>query len=270
MTTISHKRRRKNSPLIPVAIILGLVVLVGGVILLRNPLASTVWVALEQGLFLGGRAGGSMSDFFAGFISKAVLEAENKRLRDTLATTSAMLLDRDLLYEENKELRARLRGTPVERDAFFAQVILHPPGTPYDTLILDVGKQDGVVQGNLVSPGGSVVIGTVDQVYHSTSRVLLFSAPGTTHNALLNNTTPLVVVGQGGGSMTAEVPAGVSVVAGDTVAFVGDSLHFSAAVVATEIKAGASFTTLYLSLPVNIFSLRFVEVLHNTALYEEE
>ncbi len=270
MTTISPKRRRKNSPLIPLGI--GGLIFIGLfiVIFFRSSVANVVWLALEQGIFLGGKTGESMGGVFAQFSSKAALETENRRLRDALATTSIALLDRTILEKENAELRARLGRSATTTQSIFAQVLLRPPGTPYDTLIIDAGRNDGVRQGNFVSPGGTIVIGTVEEVYDSAARVILFSAPGTSHNALLRDTIPVVVHGQGGGSLEAEVPAGEKVEVGDTVTFTGLTQHFSAQVVGTEQKEGASFTTAYLTLPVNIFSLRYVNVLPYTALYEQQ
>ncbi len=270
MTTISRKRKRKYSPLIPFTIVTLLVVLVLGVIIFRSSVANVVWLALEQALFLGGRTGDSMGGVFAQFTSKATLQAENDRLRAALATSSAALLDRQLLLEENRQLLARLGRKATTTTSIFAQVLLRPPAMPYDTLMIDIGKRDGVRTGNFVSPGGTVVVGTVEEVYDSTSRVVLFSAPGTTHQGLLSGTIPVAVRGQGGGSLLAEVPVGENVAAGDVVTFPGTTQHFSAQVVATEAKEGGSFITAYLSLPVNIFSLRYVEVLPNTTFYEED
>lgn len=270
MTTISPNRRRSTSPLLPLIIGVTVVVCVLGVIFFRTNVANVVWHVLQPSIFLSGKTGGVFGGIVAQFSSKAFLYAENNRLRDALATSTIQATDRDLLFKENQELRLLLNQPARETNRILADVVLRPPGTPYDTLIITAGKKDGIRVGNLVSPGGTLVVGTVAEVYDTTSRVILFSAPGSTHAGLLDGTIPVTVRGQGGGSLVAEVPVGQKVTEGGVVTFPSLGTRFSARVVATEVKEGASFTTVYMSLPVHLFSLQFVEVLTNTAIYEEQ
>ena len=197
--------------------------------------------------------------------SKAALASENDALRAELASTSATLADRNVLYQENLELKARL-----DRDGsmhtILAGVILRPPATPYDTLIIDAGEAQGVVEGALVSAGGTTLIGTVDEVFDSTSRVTLFSAPGQTYQALLMETSTdasvaITVQGQGNGSLVAEVPTTVAAAVGDSVVFPGVAGGFASVVVAVDEQSGESFESLYMRLPVDPEQLRYVEVL---------
>jgi len=270
MTTISHNRKRNTSPLLPLILIVLVVVAVVGIIFFRDSAASVVWRVLHPSIFLSGKAGGVFGGITSQFSSKAALYAENNRLRDALSTATIQNTDRDLLYAENQELRALLNAPQTDDDKVLADVVMRPPGTPYDTLIIAAGKNDGIRKGNLVSPGGTLVIGTIAEVYDTTSRVILFSAPGITHAGLLQGGTPVSVQGQGGGSLVAEIPTGENVSVGDEVTFPALGTRFSARVVATEIKEGASFTTVYMALPVSMFSLRYVEVLKNSAIYEQE
>jgi cell shape-determining protein MreC len=143
---------------------------------------------------------------------------------------------------------------------------MRPPGTPYDTLIIDAGKQDGIEQGALVSAGGNSYIGTVSDVYTSTSRVTLFSAPGSSHNVLVMLSSragtgiPVSLVGDGAGSMSARIPSATPVSVGDYVVVPGIAMAFAGTVSHVDKPAGDSFETLYVNLPVDLFSLQFVEV----------
>lgn len=272
MTTISPKRKRRNSPalLLYIGLLLGAFILF--ITVFRNTAANIVWHILEPGIYVSGKTGDAASGFFVQFSSKASLMRENERLRNALATTSVLLLDRNLLYKENQELRARFLRTPATTTVVLAEVLLRPPGTPYDTLIIDVGRQDGVREGNLVSPGGTIIIGRIDEVYDSASRVVLFSSPDEKHDGIIEGATPipLVVSGHGGGSLQAEVPSGEHVSVGSEVTFPALGGYFSAKVAAVELKEGASFRVLHLTLPVNIYTLTFAEVWLHTALYEQE
>ena len=192
------------------------------------------------------------------------LQDENAALRAALASTSAVLADRGVLYTENIDLKTLL-GRDASMHTLLAGVIMRPPATPYDTLVVDAGARSGVLQGSLVFAGGTTVIGQVDAVYPTQARVVLFSAPGESYQALLmqsaaHATVPLVVVGKGGGTMTAQVPAGTGATAGDTVVLSGIVGGYQSSVVAVDAPKGESFETLYLRLPMNPQELRFVEI----------
>lgn len=183
------------------------------------------------------------------------------RAQASLAAAEAKLADRDTLYAENIELK-RLLGRAAGRSVLLAGVLERPPGVPYDTLLIDAGANQGVVRGSFVSMGGSALVGTVDEVYADTARVVLFSAAGHTHQGTLTaqgKAVPVSVAGQGGGSMRAEVPAGTGAKAGDMVVLPGVGLGLTAAVAHVESRAGESFETIYFALPASL-NARFVEL----------
>ncbi len=186
---------------------------------------------------------------------------EATALRAQLAEATAALADRDALYREVADLRERLGRTDVPAPRILAAVLMRPPWSAYDTLLVDAGSSHGVALGDLVSAGQSGIIGRVSEVYAAQARVELFSAPGVTYQALLNGTVPVAVEGQGGGSMHADVPAGTIVAVGDTVEFPGLAGGIAAAVSAVDAKMGESFIGIYMTLPANPQELRYVEIL---------
>jgi len=185
--------------------------------------------------------------------------SDNQRLRAELASTTALVADRNALYQENLELKARLsRDASIQ--TILAGVLMRPPATPYDTLMVDAGSAEGVAQNMLVSAGGTTLIGSVDAVYAHTSRVILFSAPGQTYQVLLQGSVPVEMQGQGAGSLVGQVPAGTPVAVGDALLFPGIASGFAGSVSSIQASAGASFETLYARLPVDPLSLQFVEI----------
>ena len=250
--------------------ILALVVLILVVFLWRDGVASVFWRGAVPVRDARGGLSSDVGGVFAQFSSKAELAAENARLSDALASTSAALLDRDLLYQENLDLKLRL-GRDASVPTILAGVVMRPPAVPYDTLTIDAGQGEGVSRGDLVSAGGTTLIGSVDTVYAHASRVVLFSAPGQSYDALLSmtdqagvaTTIPVHVEGQGAGSFTAQVPSGTVVAAGNTILFSGIATGFVGFVSHVEANEGDSFETLYARLPVDPLGLRFVEVRRN-------
>lgn len=215
-----------------------LVILIGAAALWRDGLSGLFWQA--AGPLMQARMGGS------------ALEA-------ALASTSAALADRDILYLENLELKARLgRDAGVVR--VLGAVLLRPPATPYDTLVIDAGFVQSVAVGDVVSAGGTALIGTITHVYENTARVTLYSAPGAEHQALLRGSIPMTLEGQGGGSLRAQLPAATEASVGDAALLPGIAGGWSATVAVLERGEGDSFVTLYFQVPADIWSLRFVEV----------
>lgn len=230
-----------------------------GTFFLRTTLASVLWRVVSPVL-----AHNPLRYVSGQLTSKTTLLSQNEALTAALSSTKATLDDRALLYQENIDLKARM-GRDATIHTILSGIIMRPPGVPYDTLIIDAGKAQGVTVGNYVSAGGSMLIGEVDEVYATTARVVLFSAPGESHQALLLQTdaraaTPLTVEGQGGGSMVAEVPAHTMVAAGDAVVFPGIVEGMLGKIAHVDSKDGESFEKVYIQLPINPLTLRYVEV----------
>jgi len=223
-----------------------LVLLIGAAALWRAPLSEVLWRFMAP--VMQARFGG------------AAAPADPSRLE-------ALQAERDALQQENLDLKARL-GRDARAGRILGAVLLRPPATPYDTLVIDAGQAEGVALGDIVSAGGTIVIGSVSEVYTHAARVVLYSAPGQKYDALLRPSTPLgtrgtiplAVEGQGGGSLRAQVPAGTPVSVGDFALLPGIIGGLSAKVSRVEHADGESFSTIYFSLPVDMFTLRFVEV----------
>lgn len=220
------------------------VVLVAGVLLYRQAAAEVFWQVVAPVVRL----------------RNTVAATEASRLRGELASASALLADRNSLYQENIELKERLGRSDAQVPRVLAAVLMRPPWVPYDTLLIDAGAAHGVVIGNLVSAGGQALIGRVVEVQQHTARVELFSAPGASYQALLRGTLPVAVEGQGSGSMRAEMPAGTQVSVGDVVQFPGIGGGVAATISAIDARAGESFVVLYMHLPANPAELQYVEV----------
>jgi len=190
--------------------------------------------------------------------------SEVARLQQELAHARAVQADRDVLYAENLDLKKRLsRDASVK--TVLAGVLMRPPAAPYDTLLVDAGANKGIVVGEKVAAGGTMLVGTVTEVYATTARVRLLSAPGNTYDALLSvddKTLPVTVEGQGGGSMHALVPTGSGVTTGDALVLPGILGGYVGVVSYVQRKEGESFEAVYMQLPVNPLELRYVEIWH--------
>ncbi len=274
MKTISRSTWRRRPPYRTLGIALLIGVSLFCLIVWREFFAGVVVTISEPVLASRALLSGALGGIVSQFSSKAGLARENETLKTALASSSVALLERNLLFEENKALRARLGNASEETASFIlATIIMRPPATPYDTFLLDAGKKDDVTEGDLVSAGGGSSIGTVTEIYDSASRVTLFSSPGMTYGGLLRRQgkegdIPLTIRGQGGGSMQGEVPAGTFASIGDFIILDTAMPVLTGIVSYIERQEGNSFEVLYFHLPVNLFELRSVEVRHTPPLYE--
>jgi cell shape-determining protein MreC len=243
MTTISPNRRRRGSYSGLFITVVLFVVVVVLVVLLRSMASNLFWKVLSPLVALRNEA----------------QSGEVASLESQLASTTAALADRDALYQQNVQLK-QLLGRSTLSHTTLGAVLERPPGIPYDTLIIDIGKNKGVAEGALVFAGGPSAVGTISDVYDTTSRVSLFSAPGESYQATLEDGTPVTLSGEGAGSMSGEVPAGTTVTTGESVILPGALSAFLGSVSYIQEESGASFETIYVQLPVNLFSLQYVEV----------
>ena len=253
MTTITHKRRDRGRGTRTFLLIILCLVVAGILVVWRGPLTGAFWTVF--------------SPVFSG-VQGVVSQGELSRLRAELAEAQARVADRDFLWRENLDLKSRLGRVPEGTTTRLATVLLRPPATPYDTLMLDVGLADGVSVGDIVFAGGVVAIGHLTEVYRTTARATLYSAPGEAHDVLIlteGGSVPVVAEGQGSGSFVGKLPQGVQVAPGDTAYFPDLTPILAARVSATETAPGESFQTVYMHLPVNPFLLHYVEVRRPTA-----
>ena len=157
----------------------------------------------------------AVSGFFAVFHDHAALADERDAAREQAAAFS----------EENAALSAqvadltRLLGSRSEsRDTILAGVLLRPPESPYDTLVVDQGSDAGVTVGAAAYGAGGVPIGAVSSVTRMSARIALYSAPlQETAGWMGDDREPLTLIGLGGGAFYAEAPREASTTIGEAV-----------------------------------------------------
>lgn len=196
--------------------------------------------------------------------STQALIAERKRLVRELEDARALLHDRELLRDENRAL-ARQLGRP-EREArrVVGAVLSLPPRSPYDTAVIDVGRNGGVEVGDSAL-SGSAILGVVSAVYSQTSIVEFFSTAGRKTPATIAHkgaAIPIEAVGQGAGAFLAVLPKAVEISVGDAVTLSGVTSGLFATVDSTESSATDSFQRVRFKNPVSLFTVRFIEVAH--------
>jgi len=190
---------------------------------------------------------------------RTALVSEIETLRDTVTTQSAELAASDYAQTELQAIRNTVgaAGAPL----VLGNIIARPPYTPYDVLVVDVGKDNGVTVGASVYVGAEVVIGTVEAVFANSAVITLFSTPGIHTNAYIVG--PQLYAeseGQGNGVLKLSVPQGVALAVGDPVILPGFAAGYIGRISNVTSIATEPVQSAYVTIPVSVQALRYVRI----------
>lgn len=262
MMFIQHRRRHISANGIRVGLIVAAFFLIAGVSAVRESaarilffVAAPVWRA-EQAL---GDGADSRSSFFK---EKQALIEENDILQEENRSLIAALYMMPVLQKENRELKEILGRKPSDKRLLLARILAQPDRSPYDILIVDKGEGDGVSIGDIATAYGNIALGAVERVYVSSSAVRLFSSSGEEVAASIGEEgVPVSATGRGGGNFSVRVPKGISVSEGDPVVSDVALAPLLGIVGSVESAPSDSFQDILFQTPINIYTLKWVEIL---------
>ncbi len=190
--------------------------------------------------------------------SKRSLAEENRALRESVDRLQVAALERDTLAAERDALRAELDVPGRAASSVVAEILLRPPQTSFDSLVLGAGERDGVSAGDLVRSHGAPV-GVIVEARDGSSVAALFSAPES-RLAVTVGAATAEAVGRGDGRYAIELPAQLSPATGTSVLSVahgGAPLGYVSAVIPGESEATVEAAV---SLPVDFARARYLTV----------
>ncbi len=199
-------------------------------------------------------------DTFNFFRSHNALITENKRLKEENDTLRSTLLGLDTLKSEHEKLLADFGRSTIEKKVL-ASVLVRPPQTPYDTLILDVGSDNGIIPGNIFYSMSGFALGTINDVTKRTSKAILFSSTDVEVEGLVERSGfPINLRGKGGGIFEVQAPQDADILKDDVVIMPtlrGSIIGFVADI---ESSVTSAFRRVLVQIPINVSHLRFVQV----------
>lgn len=212
------------------------------------------------------KLGGLIHKSIMFFRSRNAIIEENRTLKETLHKQEADITYLDTLKKEYDSLMAMYGRSELQK-RIIASVLVTPPETPYDILILDAGSRNEVAPGNVVMAEGNVALGKMSEVHEASGKAILFSSPGEKTKVFIErSTTSLSLIGRGGGSFEADVPQDTDIVVGDTLILSGLSFPMIGKVVEIDADVQSSFKKVLVRSAVNFSNIRFVEILGDTKL----
>lgn len=251
-------QRNKRSPFQKKALYVLGVFLVGAVLF---SLLDGVFVGLAAPIWKGESALALNFWHFTGFFKdKNTLLRENEALREK-ARADEFLLAASRASESQYESLLQVFGRTSTTTSVAAGVLVHPPETPYDVLVVDAGSTNGVKKEDLVFLPEGAVVGRVIEVFGRSSRVKLFSMNGENTNAVLERgNVPIVLVGQGGGNFKFTLPREVAVLPGDRILSPAVDGALMGVARDVEVTPTDSFKTVLVESRAPVFTIRYVTI----------
>ncbi len=212
-------------------------------------------------LVVGDKVGEKLFQLSSYLHSKKSLLIENENLKSEIEKQKAVISKYSILENEIIELEAILNRKPVFLDMVLGNVLSGPNSSLYDTLFLDIGENDGIKMNDVVFAWGNVPIGEIREVYKNSSKVVLFSSPGEETEVIISgHNTFMTIKGRGAGNFEMILPREFDLEKNTQVVLPRYS-SFTVAQVDTIISDPRdAYQKALLSTPVNIFELRFVEI----------
>ncbi len=198
----------------------------------------------------------NITDYFR---TRGALISENQNLKDQITALSLKVTDYNTVSTELSDLKNESGRNVAGR--LVTNIISRPPQSPFDTLVIDFGSSDGITVDSKAYLSDTIIVGTVQSVSPRSSIVSLFSTPNKkTDVVLLRTGASYSLEGNGGGNFKLEVPKDTDIVWGDSFMYPGSRTSLVANVYYIDSNSQSSFKTIYLRVPGNVFSSKYLFV----------
>jgi cell shape-determining protein MreC len=201
------------------------------------------------------------SNFFEFFKTKKTLINERLAMEQRLFLAGNLLTTNDSLLRENEVLKDLLGRKEIKDKTILASILVKPPQTPYDSLIVDIGSDFEVKVGDKVIANANVYVGEVSEVYPRSSKIILYSSPGHKLSVVLGiNSVTVEAIGLGGGNFSINLPREIEVKENDVITVPSIMSNVFGIVENINYKDTDSFQNVMFKSPVNISELSFIEI----------
>lgn len=147
-----------------------------------------------------------------------------------------------------------------------ASVLVRPPQSPYDALIVNVGEESGVQVGDQVYAFAGFPIGEIVETKKTRSTVRLLSAPGSKVDVLIGTSTMAVTAeGKGAGNFFLKLPKVTEIKVGDVVTRTYFPPEVLSTIESVDSEDGEAYIYAYFKLPIQLNSLVYVLIKKNTS-----
>jgi cell shape-determining protein MreC len=193
--------------------------------------------------------------------NKSLINEENKKIKEENFYLKTLMINYNILEKENIELKELLGRVPINNNFILGNILTKPNYSPYDTLIVDVGMENGIKEEDKVYAYGTLPIGYISKVYEKSSLISLYSNPGQKTDGFINDTNiSIELIGRGGGNFEMIIPMEL-IIENKTVVYL-PGLKSEIIAIVEEIISSPSdpYKKVILRSPVNVQNLKWVQV----------
>lgn len=254
----SEKKQRKTRS--EILIRAGIFVVMIGVLIFGLP--QLIKKITRTPLLIGGQVLDTARQAALYAVPKSLLVKENDTLRQTIKEQSAQVLELQTLRTEYDALKEQVHYQEAHPHAYTARVIAKPSQSLMNSIILDQGSAEGIRVGHIVVAQNNLGIGSVVSTTDHTATVELFGGSqfsGDVH--LLKQSLVVPAHGKGGGNIELEIPREITVTDGDLITFPTRQDVIIAVIKSVQFDPRDPFQTVLARAPVNVQTLRFVQVI---------
>lgn len=247
-SNVSSKSKRLS--FVAAVFLIGVII----VLVLRTPLFAGV-----TPLWRGANAFSARLDVWFGLLnSKEEVIKENESLKQQINSLNLQMVALQATADSRESL-FKTYGRSASSTGVAAGVLVHPPETPYDVLVVDAGQAEGIHEGERVFLPEGVLLGTVSAVGEHEAHVTLYSSSGLKTDAVLERGgVAAVLVGQGGGNYKIDLPKDVSIKTGDRILAPGLAAELLGVVGDVETTPTDSALHAYIRSVASVSSVRYV------------
>jgi cell shape-determining protein MreC len=252
------KRKRINKVALIVVILFVVFYFRTGIL---NILSSATHFVFRPVLVLGENIGNGFSNIRLILHNRKTLLIENENLKSQISESEADRANYASVVDENNKMKEILGRKGENQDFVLASILSKPNKSPYDTFVVDIGANSGVVVGEKVFALGNIPVGKIAEVYGDSSKIILYSSPGEKMDVIVSlRDVTMQLVGRGGGNFEMILPRDFVIEKGAEVVLPGFTSQVVGVVQTILSDPRDSYQKALLSSPVNIFQLKFVEV----------
>ncbi len=169
------------------------------------------------------------------------------------------------LESENEGLKNFLGandGVNVKRPkGSLFSVAQRPPFSPFDTIVVNGGSDNGIQVDDLAFASADVLVGYVTAVFPSTSIVTLYSSSGQRQEVYVGTSSEAVASeGRGGGNFYIKVPSETKITVGDPIIWPSMQNILIGVVNKVDAVSGDAFSYVFFRSLIPIYSIRYVEI----------
>lgn len=199
-------------------------------------------------IFLKSGAGDFFESNLSFFKSKKEMEGENNFLKQKIKE-----------YEVREQFSCFFEeGNKVPKEFLTASVLSRPGYGIYNSLIVDAGSEDGVLNGMPVVAFENIFLGHVFEVMPKMSRIKMVSFPGEETNVFVGGKVSAIAVGLGGENLEIVLPRDVDIAEGDVITTLDTNPFFLGTVQIIEKDPADPFQRILFRIPINIQELRHI------------